>query len=547
MIKKILFYIFISLLAYGGSSDALGYLNSLRTKATLPPFGSQAYLNAAAQNHSAYMQTNNLAQHTEDSAATGFTGVTPSDRAVYAGYASRFVGENISYDSIGTYQASIDGLFSAIYHRFGFLNLAYDEVGIGVSNNQQYYTYNMGNKTLNTLCQQPSYTGVGSYYTGVCADTTKRIKADEYNAAITSTKNRAPSLIVWPTPNSDDIPPVFYEEIPDPLPSHSVTGYPISVQFNDTKIAGVPTIDTLQISDSEGNIVDTLVLMRASNDPNHKFTPYEFALFPEKRLEWGSTYYVDLLYRVNGQSWAKNWCFATRSLADEADRFYRIENSSNISLNVVSGRQYAIYVVPNDTNDKLGNVSYSYSANGVQLSYIDSNTVAATISGPIGSFADFTFANGQHIRLNVASTDTALTPSVQTCSQGGNNTLDTDNDGIVDSIDTDDDNDGISDVYEIALGYDPLNAGSTPPDTDRDGTPNAIDTDDDNDGITDSDELRNGLNPLNAGDAAADWDRDGFSNAVEISVGSRIDDPASKPIWVPIDMNGIVTIVPSYH
>ncbi|QEP42085.1 DUF5011 domain-containing protein [Ectothiorhodospiraceae bacterium BW-2] len=92
-------------------------------------------------------------------------------------------------------------------------------------------------------------------------------------------------------------------------------------------------------------------------------------------------------------------------------------------------------------------------------------------------------------------------------------TLDTDNDGTPDSIDTDDDNDGLSDIEEQQLGTDPLKADSDNDgvndsidlfpldstesiDTDGDGTGNNADSDDDNDGFSDSEEQLYGTDPL---------------------------------------------------
>ena len=72
--------------------------------------------------------------------------------------------------------------------------------------------------------------------------------------------------------------------------------------------------------------------------------------------------------------------------------------------------------------------------------------------------------------------------------------IDTDNDGIPDSIDPDDDNDWYSDIQEIGAtpATDPLDANSTPAatiDSDNDGQFDAVDDDDDNDGYTDAQEI----------------------------------------------------------
>ncbi len=62
--------------------------------------------------------------------------------------------------------------------------------------------------------------------------------------------------------------------------------------------------------------------------------------------------------------------------------------------------------------------------------------------------------------------------------------LDTDRDGIGNNADLDDDADGISDVYEIRLGTDPLDANETPPDFNSNGIPDALE-DSDGDGVND--------------------------------------------------------------
>ena len=517
-IVGILYFICISFLSAGVS---LNYLNTLRTQAGLASFSEQANLRAAAQNHSAYLQTNNVTGHYENSTKSGYTGHYGNDRAVASGYYSDIVSENVSYGSNATYKSSIDNLFSAIYHRFGFLTLTNDEIGIGVSNNGQYYTYDMGNSHLNSLCTNGVYHG-GTYYLP-CADTTQKISATDYLSATETLQTNAPDVIVWPASNSVDNPPVFYNETPDPLPSDSVTGYPVSVQFNESKFATAPTVSSFTIAKSAAVQLNTITMMNQSNDPNGRFSNYEYALFPTNRLEWGSRYDVELIYTASGTQTILNWCFITTTLQGIADRFYRIENNTNITLSVISNKSYAFYVLPNNSNDTLGGVSYSGNAQ-VSFAYIDSNTVKITLSGALGASVDFTFGNGQQLTTTIASSDTAQIPQHETCPSA----LDSDNDGVLD----------VNDAF-------PLDASESI-DTDNDGIGNNADSDDDNDGLSDTIETAHGLNPLNASDAQADFDNDGFSNTIEISVGSDIRSAQSHPTWTPVIMGDIMIFIPSF-
>ena len=80
--------------------------------------------------------------------------------------------------------------------------------------------------------------------------------------------------------------------------------------------------------------------------------------------------------------------------------------------------------------------------------------------------------------------------------------MDTDSDGIGNSADTDDDNDGVLDVNDTF----PLDAGESI-DIDGDGIGNNADTDDDNDSVLDSDDAL----PLDATESV-DTDSDGIGN-----------------------------------
>ena len=92
--------------------------------------------------------------------------------------------------------------------------------------------------------------------------------------------------------------------------------------------------------------------------------------------------------------------------------------------------------------------------------------------------------------------------------------IDTDNDSIGNNTDLDDDGDGISDVYEIQLGTDPLDPNDTPSDFNANGIPDALE-DSDGDGYNDDIDLYP-LDPTRAidndGDGIADTDDDDDDN-----------------------------------
>jgi len=119
----------------------------------------------------------------------------------------------------------------------------------------------------------------------------------------------------------------------------------------------------------------------------------------------------------------------------------------------------------------------------------------------------------------------------------------TDGDGLGDSCDPDDDNDGVLDTTDKF----PLDATESI-DTDNDGTGNNADDDDDGDGIPDEVEDDAGLNPLNKDDALLDLDNDGKNNLQEFIDGTDINIDDVPPAFIaPDDLflnsTGVLTAV----
>ncbi|HID41828.1 MAG TPA: CAP domain-containing protein, partial [Pyrodictium sp.] len=123
--------------------EGLDWLNKIRRGAGLPIFKHNAKLETATASHENYLgdtdETYGVSlAHKEDNVnyfSAYYTGVSPKDRAKYAGYEDYYVAEVISYIE-GDVVDSIDNLMLAIYHRQGILLPTLDEVGLGgVENN----------------------------------------------------------------------------------------------------------------------------------------------------------------------------------------------------------------------------------------------------------------------------------------------------------------------------------------------------------------------------------------------------------------------------
>jgi len=155
-----LVWLVLALPVAGAQHEAREAVNALRHAAGLPPLTDSPVLGEAAARHAAYLDVHRdpaaapagVSAHRQSSSSDLFSGVTPADRAIAAGYPHRLVLENVSmgYDSL---EASLDGLMRAIYHRLTFLDFVADELGAATGERSRVFL--MGRRDLQAVCAKP--------------------------------------------------------------------------------------------------------------------------------------------------------------------------------------------------------------------------------------------------------------------------------------------------------------------------------------------------------------------------------------------------------
>jgi len=353
---------------------ALSYLNKLRIGVGLIPLVTNHKLATSAKNHANYLIQNGIIGHYEEKNKLGYTGEYGSNRAMYSGYKTSMVIENISNNNFSA-KESIDGLMGAIYHRFGFLDFHIDEIGIGIeqsktNKSQTAFVYDMGSHNLEEICQKKNSIKSGEYAMNICADKSLKIEAKLFNHILDTNRKRNPKVITYPYNGQSDVPPAFYDELPDPLPNYSVSGFPISMSFNDSYFRDINMISFKLFDDKGKEIKDTIIYNHAT-DPNRRLKKFEFALFPLKRLAWSRKYIVKATYKVNGKIENREWEFKTRNFKIP---LYKVISNKN-SFKIIKGEPAIFYFPPKSKRDILGSLKYPAT---LDISFIDKNTIKLT-------------------------------------------------------------------------------------------------------------------------------------------------------------------------
>ena len=352
---------------------AFDYVSETRETMGLNGLTPNTLLERAAQSHADYLVAHHASSHFETEGKRYFSGVSPMDRAAYAGYASLRVSENLSTHHHSA-KASVEGLFSAIYHRFAFLDPQIDEMGVGVTQdaavgNNSAFVYLMGNSRVRVLCEEESFRGQGKYVYKVCLDPKHRIRAKAFERALQHQQRENPRLILYPYDGQEEVTPVFYDESPDPLPESEVSGFPVSVAFNPSFF---PKVSEVSLRLYKGDKEVPGHFMEKENDPHGRFSALQFALFPEERLAYNTRYRVLLQYRYKDEMQQQIWHFSTTQIEEP---LYVITQAEQ-TVRIKAGSSCVLYFKPENAHDLLGSIHYPQR---VSVLFLDHNTLRLSL------------------------------------------------------------------------------------------------------------------------------------------------------------------------
>jgi hypothetical protein len=239
----------------------------------------------------------------------------------------------------------------------------------------------------------------------LCGDSSARLKVGAVEAQQARLPMANPAWVLWPPPNHTGVQPAFFEETPDPLPDRSVSGYPISIQFNRYKVkaAVLREFRLLEIrADGGTREVSPIRLLNQRTDPNHEFSALDFAWFPLQRLAWNTRYRASAGFDVDGKPQHFAWEFRTRDLGMP---ILTIAGTDPV-VALRGGVDHALYIPPTEQVPSLSGFRWESSSRmQTEADAIDPNTVRVRVTGPPCSVGLLTFTGGRRVKLQVASAD----------------------------------------------------------------------------------------------------------------------------------------------
>jgi len=262
-------------------APVLGRVNYHRTLAGLAPVASEARLLKAAQSHSNYLDSANQMGHYEDKTTNPYyTGNSPFDRIDAAHYDYAEAGEVVARQASAHPAGAVDALIAAIYHRFIILSVDFVQAGPGVS-----LKAHQGTDELNVTV--------------------------DFGAEMLPPLPAPSVLTAYPAADQTRVPLDFdpAEEFPNPMPGHTLVGYPISIQVDARHAFAVESFQIYELAPyTPRRSLDAKLLTHAT-DPE---TPvHAAALIPLSPLAPATVYQVAFSGTVDQTPVSKTWQFTT--------------------------------------------------------------------------------------------------------------------------------------------------------------------------------------------------------------------------------------------
>lgn len=188
--------------------------------------------------------------------------------------------------------------------------------------------------------------------------------------------NKNPRYVKWPAFKAKNVLPVFFDEIPDPLPDLNVSGYPLSLQFNEGKVKKVSVrYFTLDRKTKSGHWrrIKKIRELNYITDPEKNFTKHQFAWYPLKRLDWNTDYRASVYAKIDGIEKEIRWRFKTQHVNTP---LFKIKPRGK-SVTVPEDKWFTLYVVPSKSSNrpmKKINLKWRGSIK-VESDIIDFNTI----------------------------------------------------------------------------------------------------------------------------------------------------------------------------
>ncbi|MBE8214764.1 MAG: CAP domain-containing protein [Endozoicomonadaceae bacterium] len=303
-------------IALCSSEYAMKIIHEAREKNGLSQLDYSDQLSQIAKSHASYLAINHQCSHIQSAHLNFFSGVHARNRAKVLDYYPTILLENVYCGHTRDWFHAISDLMTGIYHRLTFLSYDINTVGYFLDQTAQStalsdsallfkFVFELSYKPKVFFCTEIDFkkTATHSLFNYGLIDPVEPLQALSQ-----------PDLVVYPWPNQTSVPVVFTDqEEPDPTPTLTISGMPISVQFNPNAVVTVLSFKLTNVQD-KSQIV-SLWALNASNDVQKKIKKNEYAWFPVKPLKRDTRYQVSLEYALQvhkkTKKMTKVWFFET--------------------------------------------------------------------------------------------------------------------------------------------------------------------------------------------------------------------------------------------